>query len=145
MVTELGLNDILFNIVEPNEQGYGKGLDNPYYVVDLVNAAKLKSNDSLIVIKKKLIKYGFSPKNLKQDQASNLITYINQDWIKNCGYAINDKIYQREKARLDNKNIGFYLYSKYLNCNNDQQLYSYFKKMIEQKNKEILESFKQVY
>lgn len=139
------LEDILFNVVKPNREGYSKELIDSYYVIDIVKPAQLNRKDNLTVIKRKLIKYGLDAKNLKHDQASDFITYINQDWTKNYGYAINDKIYQKEKARLENKGIGYYLYSKYLNCNNDQQLYSYFKKMIEQMNKVILESIKQVY
>ncbi|QLL73365.1 hypothetical protein [Lactobacillus crispatus] len=138
------LEDILFNVVKPNKEGNAKGLVNSCYVIDIVQPAQLNKSDNLIVIKKKIIKYGFDAKNLKYDQASNFITYINQDWIKNYGYVINDKIYQKEKTRLENKGIGFYLYSKYLNCNNDRQLYCYFEKMIKQMNKVILESIKQI-
>lgn len=139
------LEDILFNVVRPNKEGYAKDLANSYYVIDIVQPAQLNKLDTLIVIKKKLIKYGFDAKSLKHDQASDFITYINQDWIKNYGYMINDRIYQKEKTRLENKGIDFYWYSKYLNCNNDQQLYNYFRKMISQMNKVILESIKQVY
>ena len=138
------LQDILFNVVKPNEEGYARSLVVPHYVIDLIKPAKLRKTDNLVVIKKKLIKYGFDVKSLKHDQASDFITYINQDWINNYGYEINDKIYQKQKATLENKGIDFYLYSKYLNCNNDQQLYCYFQKMIKQMRKVILESIKQV-
>ncbi|MDU6120872.1 MAG: hypothetical protein E6643_04075, partial [Lactobacillus crispatus] len=74
----------------------------------------------------------------------DFITYINQDYLKNYGYVISDKIYQEEKAKLESNGIDFYFYSKYLNCNNDQQLYNYFRKMISQMNKVILESINQV-
>lgn len=139
------LEDILFNVVRPNKEGELRGLFNSYYVIDLVKPAQLNRIDNLVVIKKKLINYGLDVKKLKYDQASDFITYINQDWIKNYGYVISDKIYQKEKERLENKGIDFYWYSKYLNCNNDQQLYNYFRKIISQMNKVILESIKQVY
>lgn len=116
------LEDILFNVVRPNKKGYAKDLANSYYVIDIVQPAQLNKSDTLIVIKKKLIRYGFDVKNLKHDQASDFITYINQDYLKNYGYVISDKIYQEEKAKLESKGIDFY--SKYLNCNNDQQLYN---------------------
>ena len=139
------LEDILFNVVQPNENGKASGLINSYYVIDLINPASLSNADNLTVIKKKLIRYGFDVKNLKHDQASDFITYINQDYLKNYGYVISDKIYREEKAKLESKGIDFYFYPKYLNCNNDQQLYNYFRKMISQMNKVILESIKQVY
>lgn len=104
------LEDILFNVVRPNKEGELRGLFNSYYVIDLVKPAQLNRIDNLVVIKKKLINYGFDVKKLKYDQASD-----------------------------------FYWYSKYLNCNNDQQLYNYFRKIISQMNKVILESIKQVY
>ena len=138
------LEDILFNVVRPNKKGYAKDLANSYYVIDIVQPAQLNKSDTLIVIKKKLIRYGFDVKNLKHDQASDFITYINQDYLKNYGYVISDKIYQEEKAKLESNGIDFYFYSKYLNCNNDQQLYNYLRKMISQMNKVILESIKQV-
>lgn len=116
------LEDILFNVVRPNKKGYAKDLANSYYVIDIVQPAQLNKSDTFIVIKKKLIRYGFDVKNLKHDQASDFITYINQDYLKNYGYVISDKIYQEEKAKLESKGIDFY--SKYLNCNNDQQLYN---------------------
>lgn len=91
------LEDILFNVVRPNKEGELRGLFNSYYVIDLVKPAQLNRIDNLVVIKKKLINYGFDVKKLKYDQASDFITYINQDWIKNYGYVISDKIYQKEK------------------------------------------------
>lgn len=102
------LEDILFNVVRPNKKGYAKDLTNSYYVIDIVQPAQLNKSDTLIVIKKKLIRYGFDVKNLKHDQASDFITYINQDYLKNYGYVISDKIYQEEKAKLESKGIDFY-------------------------------------
>lgn len=64
------LEDILFNVVRPNKKGYAKDLANSYYVIDIVQPAQLNKSDTLIVIKKKLIRYGFDVKNLKHDQAS---------------------------------------------------------------------------
>ena len=71
------LEDILFNVVRPNKEGYAKDLANSYYVIDIVQPAQLNKLDTLIVIKKKLIKYGFDAKSLKHGDCKIVCVRMN--------------------------------------------------------------------